>query len=189
MGRYLLGLTLVVCACKASIGDGPSDDAGLVDAIAATTDAPPDAFVLGAWGPPALVPGASSTAIEDDASLSSTTLEMVFAIVNTADANRKDLYYQSRPSPTGTWTAPQKLPFSLTGSSEETPRFSGDDLHALLRVGSHRHARRPRRLQGHAAHGRWHVGHGHARHRGQLDGRRQVVRAVWRLALPGGRRR
>jgi hypothetical protein len=129
MGRSLLGLTLVLCACKASIGDGPADDAGLGDAIdASTIDAPPDALVLGAWGPPAKVPGASTTAIEDDGSLSSTTLELVFAIVDAADANRKDLYIQTRPSPTGTWTTPQKLPFSLTGSSEETPRFTGDDL-------------------------------------------------------------
>jgi len=127
MERYLLGLALTLCACNASIGDGPVD-AGTDPIDAPTSDAPPDALVLGAWGSPALVPGASSTASEDDESLSSTTLEMVFAIVNTADANRKDLYYQSRPSPAGTWTTPQKLPFSLTGSSEETPRFSGDDL-------------------------------------------------------------
>jgi len=127
MGRHLLGLTLALCACKASIGDGPAVDATVGD-DAPAIDAPPDAFVLGAWGPPTSVPGANSAASEDDMSLSSATLEMVFAIVNTADANRKDLYYQSRPSPTGAWTTPQKLPFSLTGSSEETPRFSGDDL-------------------------------------------------------------
>lgn len=129
MGRGLLGLTLVVCACKASIGDGTGADSGVTDAVdARSIDAPPDAVMLGAWGAPAAVPGANTALQEDDGSPSSTTLELVFAVANAADANRKDLYIQTRASVTAAWSAPQLLPFSQVGSSEETPRFSGDDL-------------------------------------------------------------
>lgn len=131
MGRRFLAAMLILGGCKASIGDGAGDGSvtDAIDAPGTPIDAAPDALVLGAWGAPAKVPGASTATLqEDDGSLSSTTLEMVFAVVNANDANRKDLYVQTRPSPAGTWTAPTKLPFSLTGSSEETPRFSSDDL-------------------------------------------------------------
>jgi hypothetical protein len=88
-------------------------------------DAPPG---LGPWGTPKLVPGASTTtAIEDDATLSATATEMIFAVVDPAAANTKDLYYMSRPSPTGAWTTPVKLPFNST-ASDETPRLADNDL-------------------------------------------------------------
>ena len=74
MGRCLLGLALVASGCQAKLADdtGETVDANTdVDALA--IDAAPDALVLGPWGTPALVGGASTTTLsEDDASLSST---------------------------------------------------------------------------------------------------------------------
>jgi hypothetical protein len=91
-------------------------------------DAGPDGPApLGQWGTPQLVPGASTTAAEDDATLSATAREMIFAVVDPAAANTKDLYYMSRPSATGAWTTPVALPFNST-ASDETPRFADNDL-------------------------------------------------------------
>jgi hypothetical protein len=90
---------------------------------------PPDGPApLGPWGAPKLVPGAGSTAGEDDGSLSSTALEMVFSIQDPAANNTKDLWYMSRPSTAAVWSAPVRLPFNVTGASDETPRFSADNL-------------------------------------------------------------
>jgi Tol biopolymer transport system component len=74
-----------------------------------------------------MVPTAGTALQEDDATLSSTMLEMVFSIANELDANRKDLWYSSRPSANAAWAPATKLPFSVTGYSDETPRFSADD--------------------------------------------------------------
>ncbi len=129
MGRCLLGLALLAGACQARLADLPpeSDDAG-VDGPA-TGDAPTDAFMLGAWGAAAKVGGASSTTLsEDDGTLSSTGLEIVFAIADATNGG-KDLYYASRLSTTAAWSMPVPLGLNIVGpSSEETPRFSGDDL-------------------------------------------------------------
>lgn len=90
------------------------------------TDGP---LVLGPWGTPQLVSGAgASTRAEDDGTLSSSTNELIFAIADANANNTKDLWYMSRPSPAGAWSAPVKLPFNLTGVSDETPRLSPDDL-------------------------------------------------------------
>lgn len=140
MGRSLLGLALLLCACEARLDDpngtidgGPTTiDGSLID------DAAPDAFVLGAWGPATKVPAAGTMLSEDDATLSSSTLEMVFAIANAADNNRKDLWYTSRATPAAMWEMPVKLGFSVTGASDETPRFSPDDktlYYATTRAG------------------------------------------------------
>jgi hypothetical protein len=130
MGRWLLGLGLLASGCSAKLAEPPSEGE-IVDA-APGTDAPADApadTMLGAWGTPLIVPGASTTTLnEDDGSLSANTLELVFAVADPMNGG-KDLYYMSRSSPTAAWsTPPQKLPFNLTGPSEETPRFSQDDL-------------------------------------------------------------
>ena len=125
MGRCLLGLALLAGACQARLADLPpeSDDAG-VDGPATQ----PDAFMLGAWGAAAKVGGASSATLsEDDGTLSSTALEIVFAIVDATNGG-KDLYYASRPSTTVAWSMPAPLGLNTVGPSEETPRFSGDDL-------------------------------------------------------------
>jgi hypothetical protein len=94
-------------------------------------DAAPDIdgpVALGPWRAPERVLEAGTTAGEDDGSLSSNMLEMVFSIQDPAANNTKDLWYMSRPSVTGQWSAPVKLPFNVTGSSDETPRFSPDNL-------------------------------------------------------------
>ncbi|MBA3460458.1 MAG: PD40 domain-containing protein [Deltaproteobacteria bacterium] len=128
MGCRLLLAVLLGSGCSAELMDamGASSDAG-IGSNAPTTDAGADAFMLGAWGPPMKVPGASSTAEEDDGTLSSDGLELVFAVANAADANRKDLYVATRTSTTTPFGTPSKLALSLTGSSEETPRFSPND--------------------------------------------------------------
>lgn len=103
-------------------GSTPSTDGRSDPSI----DAPP---MLGPWGAPAAVLGASTaTGGEDDATLSSSTNEMIFAIADAAAGNTKDLWYMSRPSPTGAWSMPTKLPFNVTGVSDETPRLSPDNL-------------------------------------------------------------
>jgi WD40-like Beta Propeller Repeat len=105
-------------------GSTPSTDGGTIDAPG-SPDAPP---ALGPWGTPRVVTGASNaTVVEDDATLSSSTLEMIFSLTDAA-SNTKDLYYMSRQSPTGTWSAPSRLAFNVTGISDETPRFSPDNL-------------------------------------------------------------
>ena len=124
-GKLALPLVLAWVGCKAQV-EGQSTDGGTEDG--AIDDAPPDALVLGAWGTPTMVGGASDPAIqEDDGTLSYSQLEIVFARQNAADNNRKDLYWASRATPTGTFGTPIKLELSLTGTSEETPRFSADD--------------------------------------------------------------
>jgi len=74
------------------------------------------------WGPPEAVPGASSSALEeDDVTLSADGGEMFFAVV--AANGEKDLYTMMRLGTT--WSAPMPMPFN-TADVEETPRLSGD---------------------------------------------------------------
>lgn len=130
MGRCLIGLALLAGACNAT-ADLPAETTDANTGIDSSTpgiDAAPDALVLGPWGAPAKIIGASSTILtEDDGSLSSTTLELVFAVLDTVNGG-KDLYYTTRPSPTAAWMTPAPLGFNLVGLTEETPRFSDDDL-------------------------------------------------------------
>ena len=121
------GFLMLLAACEARISDAP-DEHGTIDAgsgdDAAAIDAPSDGTaMLGPWSAPAKVPQASTTAAEDDATLSSNALEMIFAIDGT---NGKVLYYSSRASKAVPWSAPVKLPFNGT-LSDETPRLSADD--------------------------------------------------------------
>lgn len=119
------GLLVLVAACDARIsgarGDLPVDAAGTDSASAAPGDAAP----LGPWSAPAAIPQASTAAAEDDVTLSSNTLEMIFAIEG---ANGKDLYYSSRTSAAAPWTAAAPVPFNSSAQSDETPRLSADDL-------------------------------------------------------------
>lgn len=126
MGRHLLVLALLAGGCKAELSDvspdalfNPSADGGV--------DTPGGDAGLGPWGTPMVVPGASGAGDQDDGTLSASGLELVFALANAADGNRKDLYLATRASTTAAFGAPTKLALSLTGSSEETPRFSADD--------------------------------------------------------------
>jgi len=123
----LWGLLGVLAACEARINGAPADSATPDtpppgDAVAP----PPDGEAFGPWSTAATVSVAESAAVEDDVTLSSNTLEMVFAI-DPLDGNGKDLYYSSRPSPTGAWSEALKLPFNSTTTSDETPRMSADD--------------------------------------------------------------
>jgi Tol biopolymer transport system component len=126
MGRHLLVLVLLCSACKAELMDvnpdalfNPSADSGV--------DTPADATAFGPWTTPMIIPGASGAGEQDDGTLSASGLELVFALANAADANRKDLYIATRGSTAVAFGAPNKLVFSVVGSSEETPRFSADD--------------------------------------------------------------
>jgi len=125
MGR-LFGLLLALSACKVQLSEGA--DGGLRSSDSGVSDATSDA-ALGPWGTPMKHPSASDTALsEDDASLRDDGLEMVFSIANAADGNLKDLYSTSRTSLVDAWTPAVKLSFSVTGASDETPRFSPDGL-------------------------------------------------------------
>lgn len=128
LGCALTALT--AAACKVELASDPSDSSGTDAAGGADApigiDAAPDAAPLGPWGTPQLVPGASTGgSAEDDVTLSSTALELVFA-VNTN--NGKDLYYMSRAALDAAWTTPAAMPFNSGSASDETPRFSADGL-------------------------------------------------------------
>lgn len=124
MYRLILpGLFLLLAACGAQINGNPARaDAAVAPDTGA--DAAPDAPPLGPWLAPATVMVAATTASEDDVTLSSNALEMIFAVQATGG---KDLYYASRAVAGGPWSAAVKLPFDSSGASDETPRFSGDD--------------------------------------------------------------
>jgi len=124
------GLLLLLAACEARISGSPGDpvlaDAPLSPDDDAAIDAATDATVmLGPWSTPAKVPQASTTAGEDDVTLSSNGLEMIFSI--DGGTNGKDLYYMSRASTAAGWATATKLPFNIATFSDETPRFSADD--------------------------------------------------------------
>jgi hypothetical protein len=127
---------LLLASCGAHLTGNPEDEHGSLDAGAAAdagapgapgSDAPPaDAAPLGPWLAPAAVTVAATTAIEDDVTLSSNALEMVYAIADPS-SGKKDLYYTSRTAIGAAWAPAAKLPFCRDASSEETPRFSADD--------------------------------------------------------------
>jgi hypothetical protein len=113
----------LLCACGATITteqgvpDGGGDDDAALE---------PDALVLGAWGPPAAITtAADAVANEDDGTLSYSGLELIYAKANATD---KDLFYASRLALTDPFGPGTLLPFSATGTAEETPRFAADDL-------------------------------------------------------------
>jgi hypothetical protein len=122
------GVAVFLAGCGARIDGGSATDAASMDAAADAAnaaDAAIDAAApLGPWSPPAKVAMASTIADEDDVTLSSNALEIVFAIDG---SDGKDLYFASRRSKTSEWSAPVKLPFDDATTSEETPRFSADD--------------------------------------------------------------
>ena len=128
-------LLMLLAACDARISGAPGDPGFIIDAAPGEDDAAAtpidagatDAGTLGPWSAPAKIPQASTGGSEDDATLTSNALEMVFAIDDPAGKNGKDLYYSSRPSAAAAWTTAVKLPFNSTTQSDETPRFSADD--------------------------------------------------------------
>jgi hypothetical protein len=116
------GLLVLLASCEAQIS-GPSNGPGAgVDA--AGGDAAVDAM-LGPWSPPMQVRPAATAEVEDDVTLSSNALELIFAIER-LDGD-KDLYYTSRASMSAAWDVAVLLPFTDALTREETPRFSPDD--------------------------------------------------------------
>jgi hypothetical protein len=130
MGHRRLGaLMLVACACGAQLAPGQVSDQSDAGGDGIVQIDLPDADTsLGPWGPAVKLPGASTTGGEDDGGMSSTMLEMVFSLREPEDGNRKHIYYMSRTTPTSEFSTPIRLPFNVTGSSDETARFSSDDL-------------------------------------------------------------
>jgi WD40 repeat protein len=118
---------MLLYGCKASISDAPPDGHLPGDGMMQGSDAPSDGVSpLGPWGSPQKIPGMSTTTLqEDDLTLSSDLLEIVFAIQQ--PTNGKDLYYASRTSVADPWTTPTPVSFNTTTASEETPRFSADN--------------------------------------------------------------
>jgi hypothetical protein len=120
------GLALLMVGCGAQLGGGgDTPDATVADAR--LVDAPDIDAALGAFGPPTKIGPASTGVPEDDPTLSSTGLELVFAMVDAADGNRKHLFYAQRGSPAEDFGAATRLPFDINGKTEQTPRFSADD--------------------------------------------------------------
>ncbi|MBS1122584.1 MAG: hypothetical protein H6Q90_4812 [Deltaproteobacteria bacterium] len=126
---------LVLVAASAACSAGATVGAGGIDSGSNEIDSPPpidaaalDAEVLGPFGAPQQITTAATGLLEDDGTLSFSGLELVFAVVDAADSNRKDLFYASRPDLQSPFGGATKLAFSTTGTTEETPRFSGDDL-------------------------------------------------------------
>jgi Tol biopolymer transport system component len=127
MRRPLTSALLLLAACGARLSDSSRDGAdAALPPDAAASDAGLDAAPFGAWSPAAPVMVAATTAVEDDVTLTSDALEMVFAVAGPAGTSAKDLYYTSRTSTDTPWTQAVKLPFD-TAASEEAPRFSGDN--------------------------------------------------------------
>lgn len=104
---------LLLASCGAHISSDPADEHGMLDAG-------------GRWLTPAAVTVAATPAIEDDVTLTSDALEMVYAIADPM-SGKKDLYYTSRTAIGAPWRAAVALPFDRDASSEEAPRFSVDD--------------------------------------------------------------
>ncbi len=109
-------------ACEARLGGGTVVDAG---GDGPSTDGPEPDAPLGNFGAPQAITVAATAAQEDDGTLSHDGLELVFAV---ATNGQKDLFYSSRPDLQSAFGPTTQLQFSLPGTSEETPRFSDDDL-------------------------------------------------------------
>ena len=118
---------LLLASCGARISS-PGGQLDTLDAGPGADGGTPgsDAAPLGPWSAPAAVAFAATPAAEDDVTLSSDALEMVYAVAD-PDTDKKDLYYTSRTAIGAPWAMAAKLPFDRATSSEEAPRFSVDD--------------------------------------------------------------
>jgi len=128
MGRRLAAALVVLAACKAELA-GTRDDADLQPDTGPAVDASTmgaDVLLLGAWGTPQPITGASDvTLAEDDSTLSSDALELVFKRNDAGDPN---LYVMTRASTTAPFSAPTAIAALNTTVAEESPRMSADDL-------------------------------------------------------------
>ncbi len=128
MGRRLVALTVLLYACQARLGDGPgadATDAPVVDAP--SPDGAPDVTMLGAWGAPTKVLGASTAQAEDDATMSDDTLEMIFAV---NENGTKHLWSMTRTSPLAEWNPPARMTINspVATNTDDTPRLAVDGL-------------------------------------------------------------
>lgn len=129
MGRRLATTLLLLAGCKAELMSngadaGSSQDSGSNNIVFldAGIDAP---VVLGPWGTPTLVTGASSDMLtEEDSTLSSDKLELYFKRID-ADAQ---LYVMKRTTATDAFGAPAALTILNSAMDEESPRLSQDNL-------------------------------------------------------------
>jgi hypothetical protein len=131
MGRCLAFALVVLGACNAQLHrQGGGGDASSPDGSHATADAPanvtPDApAMLGPWGTPQLIPGASDPALaEDDGTPNQALTELYFSIVTANTA--KDLYWMTRATPQDPWGPKQLL--AQSNNNDESPRLSYDEL-------------------------------------------------------------
>ncbi len=130
MGRGVVAAVLLLLpACKAELSDHSAVDAsgsGQPDSSVFLDAATDGQVALGAWGTPALVPGASdATLVEDDCTMSSNKLEIYFKRTDTGNNN---LYMMSRTTVMGAWGAPVALGVLNSTAAEESPRLSSNDL-------------------------------------------------------------
>ena len=127
--RWVAAALLPLCACGAQLGDGPADasqNSGDGNQFQ-TVDAAPDARVmLGAWGTPAKVNGASDAALdEDDVEISANELELYFKKSNGTD---QDLWVMTRASTSVPFTGPAaQITILNSTAGEESPRLADGD--------------------------------------------------------------
>lgn len=130
MGRCLPVALVALAACDANLHLGGGGDAHSADSPTASIDAPvnpaPDGPVmLGPWGTPQLIPGASTgTLDEDDGTPNQALTELYFGVVN--PNTNKDLYWMTRATPQDPWGPKQLL--AQSGGNDESPRLSPDEL-------------------------------------------------------------
>jgi hypothetical protein len=129
--RFVLGLMLLG-ACDAQLGggansgDGGSTGGGDGGSNMPKSDGGTDGqTMLGPWGTPTKVPGADTAAGEDDATLSSSRLELYF---KRSDNDSANLYVMTRASQAAPFGSPVALTVLNSTVDEESPRLSQDDL-------------------------------------------------------------
>lgn len=113
--------------CGAKLDGAAGVDANPSDDTAPPTDNPPPDSGLGTFNAPLKIDIAATAAAEDDGTLSSDGLELVWAVVDPNDGNRKKLFYAQRATLADQFANPLPVPFTATGVDDETPRFSADD--------------------------------------------------------------
>src|SRR5262245_51409717 len=116
MRRHMArGLMVLLASCGARIS-GASNDANSGDA--SSSDATPcyvdDARIeapmhVGPLSPPLKTVAVSTTADDDDVTLSSNALEMIYAVAKTSG---KNLFYTSRTSKLDPWMPPMVVSFN-----------------------------------------------------------------------------
>lgn len=136
--RGLLTLVIFTSACHVKVSDGGNTvdaDPNSPDTQNLQGDGAPDALVLGPFGTPTLLAPGNTAAAEDDGTIAWNGNELIFARVDGTGV--KHLYYASRPDAQSTFgTATLLSNSSPVTNTDESPRFSGDDL--TLYFGSNR---------------------------------------------------